>query len=557
MEGRVKNYRQLSPDRAKVWTEKSPKYYYDHDYGVHQQQKQIRKVPVVYYLCRNRQLEHPHFMEVPLASSGGLYLRDVIERLNVLRGRGMASLYSWSCKRSYKSGFVWHDLCENDLILPVHGSEYVLKGSELFEEHNSAVLIRKIEKGSIRFAVSVVYVKWDFEYLCIRTQMSSPECGRILGSGWACHFSPSETVILQNPKALPEPPSSRSQEESSSSSSLNGRATTKTSNDDELSPPDQRPCSSNVSPEYKNPSWNGSLTLTEYKVYANDGLADASTQTEDNIGARSSCRGVSTEDVAKPIREEPPREYLSSTPPSASPAASSSGRTDTLESLIRADARKLNGVRILEEDEFRIPSSNARLKASSMILQLISCGSISVKDHSFGFVPTYKPRFSSSKFSSPLFSTSVMLGELDRLYDNPRLMGMKLEDKEYFSGSLVETSMNKEGLQTLKRSSSFNADGGVSKIIGSVEEEKDEGGGPTRTKCIPRSIKTKQPKCESGRSPASSSDVARVSSSDRALSCSGNTSRRIGEPPSGRKQLGNNNKSIDEDEENVIKIEES
>ncbi|KAK3018948.1 hypothetical protein RJ639_003590, partial [Escallonia herrerae] len=125
MEGRMKKYRQVSPERAKVWTEKSPKY------------QQNRKVPVVYYLCRNRQLEHPHFIEVPLSSSDGLHLRDVINRLNVLRGRGMASIYSWSCKRSYKNGFVWHDLCEDDVILPAHGNEYVLKGSELFEESNS------------------------------------------------------------------------------------------------------------------------------------------------------------------------------------------------------------------------------------------------------------------------------------------------------------------------------------------------------------------------------------------------------------------------------------
>ena len=63
MEARMKKYRQVSPERAKVWTEKSPKYH------------QSRKVPVVYYLCRNRQLEHPHFIEVPLSSSEGLYLR--------------------------------------------------------------------------------------------------------------------------------------------------------------------------------------------------------------------------------------------------------------------------------------------------------------------------------------------------------------------------------------------------------------------------------------------------------------------------------------------------
>jgi len=30
---------------------------------------------VVYYLTRSRHLEHPHFVEVPLASPEGLYLR--------------------------------------------------------------------------------------------------------------------------------------------------------------------------------------------------------------------------------------------------------------------------------------------------------------------------------------------------------------------------------------------------------------------------------------------------------------------------------------------------
>ena len=39
--------------------------------------------------------------------------------------------------RSYKNGFVWHDLSENDRILPAHGNEFVLKGSELFDESNS------------------------------------------------------------------------------------------------------------------------------------------------------------------------------------------------------------------------------------------------------------------------------------------------------------------------------------------------------------------------------------------------------------------------------------
>lgn len=34
-----------------------------------------QKVPVIYYLSRNGQLEHPHFMEVPLSSPQGLCLK--------------------------------------------------------------------------------------------------------------------------------------------------------------------------------------------------------------------------------------------------------------------------------------------------------------------------------------------------------------------------------------------------------------------------------------------------------------------------------------------------
>ncbi|CAK8544615.1 unnamed protein product [Lathyrus sativus] len=204
MEGQMKKYRQVSPERAKVWTEKPPKYH------------QNLKVPVVYYLCRNRQLEHPHFMEVPLSSPDGLYLRDVIDRLNSLRGRGMASLYSWSCKRSYKNGFVWHDLCEDDLILPAHGNEYVLKGSELFDESNSD------------------------------------------------RFSHINDVKIQSVKLLPGPASCRSHDEASSSYSMNGKET-RHSQDDELSQ-EQHTGSFDVSPESSaEKSDPVSLALTEQR----------------------------------------------------------------------------------------------------------------------------------------------------------------------------------------------------------------------------------------------------------------------------------------------------
>ncbi|CAN4120394.1 unnamed protein product [Withania somnifera] len=524
MDGRMKKYGQLSPERAKVWTEKSPKY---------QQPARLSngKVPVVYYLCRNRQLEHPHFIEVPLSSPDGLYLRDVIERLNVLRGRGMASLYSWSCKRSYKNGFVWHDLCEDDLILPAHGNEYVLKGSELFNESDAGC------------------------------------------------FSPAGNVRLSNPKLLPEPQSSRSQDDTSSSSSMNEKGT-KNSQDDESSPPVQRSGSSAVSPQSssagKSSSWNGSLSLAEYKIYKNDGLADASTQTDENASKAThpeTCtKGVSTDDgTIEPENNEIhevqvrqrnesaqiSRETVSSAPPSSS-ASSSGGRTDTLESLIRADINKLNSFRIIEGEEFRVPKT--KLKPSNVLMQLISCGSISVKDHSFGLIPTYRPRFSHSKFPSPLFSTSLSLGDLDCLAENHRFMGLRLEDKEYFSGSLLETHMPKEPT-LLKRSSSYNADRTNKEVEDSVEDKEEKS---SVTKCIPRSIKAslnkQQVRGESMKSPLS--EGPRITSdgigSSRTItsdtSCGG--SKRITEPSSDKRHSDRID-SFREGKDNVIKIEES
>ncbi|KAL5719022.1 hypothetical protein ACHQM5_011859 [Ranunculus cassubicifolius] len=522
MEGRMRKYKQTSPERAKVWVEPSPKSH-------------CRRVPVVYYLCRNHHLEHPHFIEVPLSSPEGLYLRDVIRRLNALRGRGMPGMYSWSCKRSYKSGYVWHDLCEDDLIVPAHGSEYVLKGSEIFEESHSG------------------------------------------------HLRPNSNVKLQNLKQLPEPISSRSHETSPSSSSAgkeNGAC-----QEDEVSPPLQRPESSNVSPDSmvgKNASWRSSTSITNYSGCKGDTAANASTQTDECIRAakaRETCtRGVSTDDGSlelecsghhqihvqpSNVNSELCRDEVS--PPPSSSSTSSGGKTETLESLIRADVNKMNSFRILEEEGLRIPCET-KLKPTNMLMQLISCGSISVKDHSFGLIPTYKPRFSHSKFPSPLYSTSVLMGELDCLSENPRMMGLRMEDKEYFSGSLIETKTSKgreEVFPSLKRSSSYNADRSGKASDLSVEKE-ESGDSSTTTKCIPRSIKASlckhHPRNESLKSPISEkprkSSGCLDGSDSASLSVSNPSSKRFTEPSSSKKP----SKRLDsfrEDKNRVVKIEES
>ncbi|KAG5119825.1 hypothetical protein AAZX31_12G167800 [Glycine max] len=519
MEARMRKYRQVSPERAKVWTEKPPKYH------------QNRKVPVLYYLCRNRQLEHPHFMEVQLSSPNGLYLRDVIDRLNALRGRGMASLYSWSCKRSYKNGFVWHDLCEDDIILPAHGSEYVLKGSELFYESNSE------------------------------------------------RSGPISNVKIQNLKQLPEPVSFRSHDEASTSSSMTEKET-RNSLEDDLSPR-QQAGSSDVSPQSRaRKSDSLSLPSTECQIYKNDGLADASTQTEENVSKPETqntyTRGVSTEDdgsLEPECHEICETQVLQlkdnseicrdtvSPPPSTSSPSSSGGKTETLESLIRADVSKMNSFRIMEEERIRM-QTNARLKASNLLMQLISCGSISVKNHSVGLIPSYKDRFSHSKFPSPLFSTSVMFGDFDCIAEKTNVMGLKLEDKEYYSGSIVESKVLKEGdgHSVMKRSSSCNAERTSEELKSQDTEESSSSGNP---KCVPQSVKaslTKQLPSECMRSPVSDgsrNSMDKTDGSGISPVPSNGSSKRITEPSSGfgRKQ----SKRVDSfrEEERVIKIEES
>lgn len=38
--------------------------------------------------------------------------------------------------RSYKNGYVWNDMTENDVVYASEGSEYVLKGSEIIPERD-------------------------------------------------------------------------------------------------------------------------------------------------------------------------------------------------------------------------------------------------------------------------------------------------------------------------------------------------------------------------------------------------------------------------------------
>lgn len=418
------NTNTTSPERTKAWSEPTHSQSYKlKPLSNSNHVETILVVPVVYYLSRNGQLEHPHFMEVALSSPDGLFLRDVINRLNLLRGKGIAFQYSWSSKRSYKNGYVWHDLEENDFIHPVHGGEYVLKGSEILE--------------------------------------------------------------MVSPSSV-----SKSPETSSSSSAKN------TPGDPEFPVPARN--------RRRNQSW-GAIDLHEYKVYKTESTrefggkavaADASTQTDDKRRRR-----IKEEPEGDGTVEELSREEISPPPSDSSP--------ETLESLMKADGRLIltssssSSQPVNQADQ---PSEtgnrtagycpSGRMKASSVLMSLISCGSVSfrdcgvtaVKDHGFSLITHYKTRLPRGGNQTGVVGKEMIMSIDDVMSEiennaSSSFAKMALEDKEYFSGSLIETKKN-DFPATLKRSSSYNADRSSHMKMGEKEEEG------VRARCIPSRPKT-------------------------------------------------------------------
>ncbi|PIN25142.1 hypothetical protein CDL12_02115 [Handroanthus impetiginosus] len=92
---------------------------------------EVRRLHIVYFLSRKGHIEHPHLIRVHHLSRNGVRLRDIKRWLGELRGEDMPESYSWSYKRRYKTGYVWQDLLDDDLITPISDNEYVIKGSEI------------------------------------------------------------------------------------------------------------------------------------------------------------------------------------------------------------------------------------------------------------------------------------------------------------------------------------------------------------------------------------------------------------------------------------------
>ncbi|CBI18662.3 unnamed protein product, partial [Vitis vinifera] len=96
---------------------------------------EVRRLHIIYFLSRMGRVEQPHLIRVHHLNRNGVYLRDVKRWLSDLRGKEMAEAFAWSYKRKYKTGYVWQDLLNDDLITPISDNEYVLKGSQITGLH--------------------------------------------------------------------------------------------------------------------------------------------------------------------------------------------------------------------------------------------------------------------------------------------------------------------------------------------------------------------------------------------------------------------------------------
>ncbi|PNT65211.1 hypothetical protein BRADI_4g38822v3, partial [Brachypodium distachyon] len=332
-----------------------------------------KRAAVVYYLCRNHHLEHPHFMEVPLASPQGLYLRDVISRLDALRGNGMAAKYSWR----YKNGFVWHDLSVDDLLQPAQGNEYVLKGSELQLDH-SKPLLPLPETASDHQQNSSPSNARVHLHMPTRQRQSPRSPGS--NQGWTS-TSPSPTtdpavsVIKEAVRPPPPQPALLSSPTASTIEDGEQCRTPHPGSSGSSSPKTSMPSSGTSSPSLNSPA----------------ALHDAGTQTRsDDVKLQQGQRAARV----PPERPEIVGESHSKHPPAAGYHRRRSG---TLQSLIMAEAAGRRRV-VLEDNEKTTSSSiSGKLKPANLLMRLMACG----PNHPSFDLTSYKPLTPLESPSSP------------------------------------------------------------------------------------------------------------------------------------------------------------
>ncbi|CAL1376721.1 unnamed protein product [Linum trigynum] len=440
----------------------------------------MKRVQVVYYLTRNGQLEHPHFMELSHSPNHLLRLKDFVDRLTALRGRGMPSLYSWSCKRTYKNGYVWNDLGENDAIYPADGAaaEYVLKGSEILPQPVAGFAER----------------------------LPPPPQQQIHD------VSSSRDVVVHNhqPRTTNYQPLAKTKQRLQQQQPLEFTAPL---------PPRTRPCSRELEPEPEEEE-------EEKSPEELDEEEKASYSTTSSTTPRSRCsRGVYT--------DEPEEEQQQAAKQGNQLVPTHTQKTPLILVKRFPGGEEGDGGSDSDPGSIKESSSSATRPAvrNSVLLQLISCGSFTappppkLKTNAAATIkklplppPVIKREVVGSSddcgagnvSSRRMGSTGNGAGEegegeeeeammmIKYMSENPRFGNPQSQDKEFFSGSIVESVDHPAppGIDTIKRSNSYGEQrSSLKEAAAHVEDAAAEagaqvknrgGGGGIKGKCMPR-----------------------------------------------------------------------
>ncbi|KAI6675803.1 hypothetical protein NL676_003709 [Syzygium grande] len=83
---------------------------------------EVRRIKVLYFLGHGRGsgagVEQPHLFCANHSSSNDLLLKDFKRWLADLRGSHLTEAFSWSYKRRYKTGYIWQEAVDDDLVMP-------------------------------------------------------------------------------------------------------------------------------------------------------------------------------------------------------------------------------------------------------------------------------------------------------------------------------------------------------------------------------------------------------------------------------------------------------
>ncbi|KAH7864317.1 hypothetical protein Vadar_028220 [Vaccinium darrowii] len=89
----------------------------------------------------------------------------------------MPESFAWSHKRRYKTGYIWQDLLDEDLITPISDNEYVLKGSEIPSINLSSAVaddsVKLEEENSMKLEEEKTSVEKNQETLRISANAST------------------------------------------------------------------------------------------------------------------------------------------------------------------------------------------------------------------------------------------------------------------------------------------------------------------------------------------------------------------------------------------------